>query len=60
MMETMLKNIHPYETRFLITHLDLIPGGLHVIKHIPLREHYADKTLLQVCLSDVLPMFCQV
>ena len=48
MMETMLKSISPYETRFLITHLELIPSGLDVVKYIPLRAHYADKTILQV------------
>ena len=48
-METMIKSISSFfETRFLITHLTLIPSGLHVLKYIPLRAHYADKTVLEV------------
>lgn len=48
MMETMLKSISSFfETRFLITHLTLVPEGLHVLKYIPMRAHYPDKTILE-------------
>ena len=48
MLETILKsNMTFFETRILITHLTLVPEGLHVLKYIPMRPHYADETILQ-------------
>ena len=47
MMETMLRSIAQFDTRFLIRNLTFIPEGLHVLKHIPMSPHYTDRTILQ-------------